>query len=245
MNKSILLISVYCVLAITAISFFEFHPMVKEAQSFVSLENYENKDVSCFEILNGRPWYGRFNHWFWLWITCVPLLVFSVKPDAPKWQRALRTIMAVGFCYGLMNLAMHLSWDLSNELFRQAPYNPDPANGWRMDCHKYGTGFSYILAIGFAWIPAALYTGFWFFIWSRFHKWRGQITKEFKQDIVNRLFGIALKIYGLVVLIFLASLLAFLLFSYFFEEPFNPGYFGLMGFLIVRPLLIPFEIFMH
>lgn len=125
---------------------FEFHPAVEKAQSYVSQENYENPQTSCQTLLADRPWYGKLNYWFFAWLALVPVLVFSVSPHAPTWIRGGRVIIAAGLCYTLMNWAVYLQWDIRNAPFKKDPFNPNPLNGWRMDCTNYaGDGFSYMI----------------------------------------------------------------------------------------------------
>jgi hypothetical protein len=70
-------------------AFFEFYPAIEQGRIWVSEDVYAGKSCDCWCILNARPWYSRFNYWFWFWIMAVPALIFSVRPDAPKWQSAL------------------------------------------------------------------------------------------------------------------------------------------------------------
>lgn len=42
------------------------------------------------------------NYWLWLFLLAGPAIVFSVKPEAPLWQRSLRLVIAGIVCYVLM-----------------------------------------------------------------------------------------------------------------------------------------------
>lgn len=235
-------------LLLIVVGVFEFHPAVEKAQSYVSLENYKNPETPCQELLTNRPWYGKLNYQFFAWLIFVPVMIFSVSPNAPVWMRGGRVIIAAGICYALMNLAIHLQWDIRNAPFKQDPFDPDPANGWRMDCANYaGDGFSYIIAMISAWIPACIYTGFCLLIWRFYHRrFSKEITENYKSDIVTRILFWGLKIYAVIVLLAILLFLAFFVYGYFFHDfLFHPPLAGLMIIIPLRPLLIPFEIFAY
>jgi hypothetical protein len=80
MKKSIFIIG----LLLIAVGIFEFHPAVERGRIFVPQDIYVGKDCGCDCIANSRPWYSTFNYWQWLWILSVPVIVFSVKPNASK-----------------------------------------------------------------------------------------------------------------------------------------------------------------
>jgi len=233
-------------LLLIAIAFFEFSPAVEEARSHVSRENYENAAVSCQALLGGRPWYGVVNFWFFAWLIFAPALIFSVTPRHPAWMRGGRVIVAAGVCYALMNLAIHLQWDIRNAPFRQDPFHPDPANGWRMDCANYaGDGFSNVMASQLAWIPACIYTGFCLLVWRFYHlRLTGEITDDYEGDVVTRTLFRGLKVYFIILLLYMISLSIFIGVSYFMgDPPFHPGILGFISLFITRPLFIPIEIF--
>ncbi|MCB1562861.1 MAG: hypothetical protein KDJ75_04735 [Alphaproteobacteria bacterium] len=233
-------------LLLIAVGVFEFHPAVEEARSYVSVENYENAQTPCQEILAGRPWTGTLNYWFFAWLVFVPALIFSTPPAAPQWMRGGRVIVAAGICYVLMNLAVHLQWDIRNAPFMEDPFHPDPVNGWRMDCANYaGDGFSYVTALMSAWIPACIYTGLYLLIWRFYHhRFSKEIMENYKSDLITRILFWGLKIYAVIFLVYLISLITFITISYILDEPpFHPGYMWLPYYFIVRPLFIPTEIF--
>ena len=227
------------------IAVLEFHPAVKQAQSYVSLENYEDQDVDCRILLNERPWYGKINHWFFTWLILIPTLIFAIALNAATWLRSGRILFAIAMCYGLMNLAVHLQWDIRNAPFSKDPFNPNPLNGWRMDCANYaGDGFSYILALWLAWIPASLYTGFCLFLWSQYHrKWSKKITDGFKHDIINTIFSIGLRTYSVVALLYITFIIIYAATD--IVLPFHPDLIKIAWIIIVRPLFIPIEIFFY
>lgn len=186
MKKSIFIIG----LLLIAIGVFEFHPAVEFARAVVPEEVYVGKDCDCGCIMGRRPWYSRFNYWFWLWVIATPVIVFSVKPTTPRWQRAMRTVVAIGFCYGIMNLALHLMWDIRNDPFIVNAH-PDFLNmnlkTWDMKCANIADGASLVFTLLFGWIYASVYTGWWEIIWYQYHRHKTRlIDKKFKRDWISR-----------------------------------------------------------
>jgi|GEM_PF-5231924 len=86
---------------------FEASPAVQDARQYVSQENYNSPDVSCADIDAARPWYGKLNQWFWLWLVISPLLVFAFRPTSPPWQRLLGTLSSIGIGHISLNLSVH------------------------------------------------------------------------------------------------------------------------------------------
>lgn len=235
-------------LLFVAVGIFEFHPAVKAAQSYVSIENYENAQTPCQELLTERPWYGTLNYWFFAWLAFVPVLIFSAPPESSAWLRGGRVLIAAGICYVLMNLAVHLQWDIRNAPFKEDPFNPDPLNGWRMDCANYaGDGFSYVTAVVFAWIPACIYTGLCLLVW-RFHhkKFSKDIMENYSSDLITRILFWGLRIYCILVLLFVLAI-AINAVGYFItgDVLYEPKHLFFPYYLIIRPLLIPIEIFSY
>lgn len=244
MKKSLFIIG----LLLIAVAVFEFSPAVEKAQSYVSLANYENAQTSCQDLMADRPWYGKLNYWFFAWLVFVPALIFSITPRHPAWMRGGRIIVAAGVCYALMNLAIHLQWDIRNAPFREDPFHPNPANGWRMDCANYsGDGFSYVIALLSAWIPACIYVGLCLLAWCFYHRrFLKEITENYKSDIITRIFFWGLRVYFIIAIVYVVSLAVFIAASYVLDgAPFHPGIMGLIGMLILRPLLIPVEPFLY
>jgi hypothetical protein len=241
--KKTYLFAVFLFLGAAAV--FELNPAIEQAHSFVSLENYKDSSVDCRSILNDRPWYGKINHWFFLWIALVPAFIFLASPRAAQWLRNGRIVLSVAACTILLNLAVRLQWEIRNAPFQHDPYHPDPLNGWRMDCLNNGDGFSLLLAAFLSWIPAAIYTGLWLFLWGHYHRrWTKKITTDYKPDIASSILSFGMKSYLLIIVLYLLTIALFeatmLLHG---EPPFHKGIIGFLGFFIVRPLLIPFEIF--
>jgi len=239
MKRSLFIIG----LLLIAAAVFEFSPAVEKAQSYVSHANYKNAQTSCQTLLAGRPWYGKLNYWFFAWLVFVPALIFSVTPRHPAWMRGGRIIVAAGVCYALMNLAVHLQWDIRNAPFREDPFHPDPLNGWRMDCANYaGDGFSYLAVMLFAWIPACLYAGLCLFAWRFYHhRFSKEITENYKDDILTRRLLLGLKIYVAALLLAVLLFIVFFAYGYFMHDfLFYPPFLGAILVPILWPLFIAF-----
>lgn len=186
MKKSIFIIG----LLLAAIAVFEFYPAVKYWRVAVPEDVYVGKSCDCNCILESRPWYSRFNYWFWLWVIATPVIVFSVRPAAPKWQHTLRTLVAIAFCYGVMNLALHLMWDIRNSPFvvSSDPNFPDQKTWDIPKCANIADGASLVFTLLFGWIYATIYTGWWEALWYQHHKRRTRLLdNEFKRDWISRL----------------------------------------------------------
>lgn len=118
----------------------------------------------------------------------IPVIVFSVKPSAPRWQRAISTGICIGIGYGLTLLALDLSSDIRNGPFWVADDYPwqkswdDPG----VDCVSSQMG-ARVFTLLFGWIYAAIYTGWWEMIWYQYLKRRtGLIDENFKRDILTK-----------------------------------------------------------
>ena len=157
---------IFIFLMLIGVTALEFVPIIEHARIAVPEEIYVGKDCGCDCILQSRPWYSRFNYWFWLWVLATPVFVFSVKPNAPKWQRAVRSLIAIAFCYGVMNLALHLMWDIRNGPFivNDDPNFPDQKTWDIPGCTNIADGASLVFALFLGWIPASLYVGIWLLI---------------------------------------------------------------------------------
>jgi hypothetical protein len=193
---------------------FELLPGIERARIVVPEEIYVDKDCGCDCVLQSRPWYSRFNYWLWISVLAVPIFVFSVKPSAPKWQRAVRSLIAIAFCYGAINMAVHLMWDIRNGPFWVVDGYP-----WQKSwddlgtkCANFGDGASIVFALMFGWLYATIYTGWWEMIWFQYHRRKTKlIGDEFKRDWFNKIVvGISVTIPALIILIvFVTTILHF------------------------------------
>jgi len=192
-------------LMLFGVAAFELLPVIEHARIVVPEEIYVGKDCGCGCILQSRPWYSRFNYWFWLWVFSVPVFIFSVKPDAPKWQRITRTLIAIGFCYATINMAVHLMWDIRNGPFWVVDGHPwqkswdDPGT----KCSNIADGASIVFTAFFGWIYGLIYIGWWEMVWYQYHKRKtGLINENFRRDALNKV---------IVIISYFIARLAFLI----------------------------------
>ncbi len=131
---------------------------------------YVGKACDCQCVAASRPWYSTFNYWHWLWIVIVPLLIFSIKPNASKLQKWITVLVSAGLCYLFMNFSIHLFWDIRNGPFIVSPdLNAVWQKTWDMECADIGDGASLVFTLIFGWIPASIYTGFCYAIRQTLH----------------------------------------------------------------------------
>lgn len=192
------------IILITAVVALELHPAVKESRVFVPEEIYAGKECGCECIANSRPWYSVLNYWFCLWFLAVPLIMFSVTPQSPQWQRIIRTLGAVLLCYGAMNLALHLMWDIRN-----GPFSVNNNYPWQKSwddpgtkCANIADGASIVFTAFFGWIYAAIYTGWWEILWYHYHKRKTRLlTDDFKRDWISKAVAVISKYITLFMLL--------------------------------------------
>ncbi len=170
--RQIILFIIILILLIMAV-IFEFLPVVEQAREAFPKEF--NNNYSCYDVLNARPWHGKFNGWFWSWVLIVPLIISFMKPTMPKWQRRTLTLLAIIICYPLMVLAFHLSWDLGSAPFMNGGgivHSGDVLLSSKEDVFKHncynigGAGLGFISL--FAWMYASFYVGFCFLLRKMF-----------------------------------------------------------------------------
>lgn len=166
---------------------FEHLPAVQQARA--AFPESWGADCGCGCVLKSRPWYGRLNPWFWLWVVSVPVLVFSTLPAAPARQRAGRHVLAVLLSYAVICVTAVKVFEIRN-----APFDhPDITTGsGALDVFKFGCyasdGMLYALALFFGWLPAMLYAGWWEIIWHQYHKrMTRQIDAHFRRDWISRI----------------------------------------------------------
>lgn len=148
-----------------------------------------NKGYDCHDVLRMRPWYGQVNPWFWFWLISTPVVVFSVKPDAPIWQRAGRTIFIIALSHIIINLGTHLAMDIKNAPFRGLGMSDfSEKDNFKFHCIDIADGAKYSSALFFAWVYAVIYSGWWEVIWNQYHKRKTKlIDKNFKVDWINKI----------------------------------------------------------
>ncbi len=119
------------------------------------------------------------NYWFWLYIILVPIIVFAVKPEAPRWQRVGRLLLIVPICYYLLMVAAghdhQRLWAIYEACQNQFP---DGGVQHHPECKILGYSTANFTAINlFGWIPGMVYIGFWELIWHIVYRQRTHIYK--------------------------------------------------------------------
>lgn len=105
------------------------------------------------------------NEWFWLYIVVVPILVFSATPHTHWHWRVGRLLVSIVITYLLMNLAVHLKWDVIHTELNALP-NPS-----KEDFKKATTdGANLVFTRVFGWLLAVVYVGWWEVIWRAFYR---------------------------------------------------------------------------
>ena len=196
---------------------FELLHAIKQGRIIVPEDVFVGQDCGCDCILDSRPWYSRFNYWFWLWVFVTPIIVFSVKPSTQRWQRTIRTVIAVGFCYAIMNLALHLMWDIRNGPFvvNLDPDIPDQKTWNMVECANIADGASLVFTLLFGWVYASIYTGWWEMIWYQYHKRKTLlINKDFKRDWISR---VVVWVSATITILMILTII-FLLVAFMFEK---------------------------
>jgi len=177
-------------LAIAA--FFEVLPIVANARTM--FPKSFSADISCHEILSTRPWYGQVNLWKWLWFIAVPVIIFSVAPNSPKWQLVLCSLIAMTLGYIFINIATHLGFTIKN-----APFHGEGivtvngvivsslADQIKQGCFDIADNAPYVFARAFGWLPTMIYVGWCEMVWVLYHKYKTKLINEnFKIDWVNK-----------------------------------------------------------
>jgi hypothetical protein len=97
-------------------------------------------------------------YWFWFCVILVPVLVFSVKPDASRRVRAWRLLAALFVCY-VMTLVRVFGWEVIYSY------------GWvSYDVYESHRGLELkqtLHWIIFGWAWSCAYIGFWEWLWQK------------------------------------------------------------------------------
>lgn len=173
-------------LLLAVVGLFEFFPAVNHARATFPVDWH--KGQSCYDVLTARPWYGQVNPWFWFWMIFTPAVTFSVKPNAPAWQRAFRTVLIIVASYVVINLSAPLITEIRNAPFQTSEITSTSNDIERFKFGCIDTADAYVFALLFGWIPASVYAGWWEIVWYQYHKKKTKlIGKEFKTDWVNKI----------------------------------------------------------
>lgn len=193
---------------------FELYPAVHFHRIVVPEEIYVGQACDCQCILDARPWYSRFNYWFWLFVFSVPVLSFSVKPNATAWQRGLRTLVTIALGYWFVNLAMNLGHEIRNGPFMVYSDVPFQKTMNMLHCNGGSGGGARSFTTLFGWIFAFLYAGWWEMLWYVYHQRKTHlIDAVFRHDFLSK---IAIVFSVLVPVLFALWLLAM---AFFYESP--------------------------
>lgn len=105
------------------------------------------------------------NYWFWLYIVLVPVLVFSATPRTHHYWQLGRLLFSIAITYLLINLAVHLKWDLIN-----AQINTLPKSTAEDFQHATADGANLIFTLIFGWLPAIAYVGWCEAVWRIYYR---------------------------------------------------------------------------
>lgn len=107
------------------------------------------------------------NYWFWLLIILIPVIVFSMKPEANLWLRLGRLMIAAPLCYGLMFWTVYWQAGAEIEVINAfVDKFPECADQQCADAPRPtldGPILGFFLILG--WIPATGYVGLWELLW--------------------------------------------------------------------------------
>lgn len=180
-NKNLLAVALLCAFAFI----FVHSPVVKQARRTVPAGVSFGESCGCACLLESRPWYGQTNPWRWLLFVAPPLIIFAVRPDAPKWQRGLRVPAVVVLGYVLMGQNVALGAEILRGPFfaERSPVRYLPACS-----HFHSSRYISPMGLVFGGIYLVVYAGWWEMIWRQYHKMKtGLIDKDFKGDWVSRI----------------------------------------------------------
>jgi hypothetical protein len=142
-------------------------------------------------------WSFYLNFWYWLYLTLVPVLIFSVKPKSRTW---IKSALLVFLIFILPFLIMLLDY---------AKQNIDETyQGKNYGCWIYD--FYFFMLASFT---SIIYTGWWELAWRCYYK---QISWRIKGDLKNNIISNSvIFISGFVTLSFLLMVLGCKPCSYF------------------------------
>jgi len=172
----------FLILICVAISVFLLHPSVTHDRIVIPSDILKNQNCDCRCISSSRPWYSIFNYWFWLWMVSTPFIILIVKPSAPKYIHAFKTIFAIALGYWLINLSVELKWQIINDPFL-VNNNYDRLKTWDMPCANIADGANLVFTLFFGWVLVCIYYAFYESIYSLFGKW---VSFHYNRDIITK-----------------------------------------------------------
>lgn len=198
-------LSFFLIIALlAAAAFFEYSPAMQYARSHIAFENYEKHSHDCFALLDDRSWYAKFNHWLWLCLTLIPVMVFSAQPKSPLWLRLGRLIAALCVCTPLAAWSLLTAWNIRNDPFDLNNAGDALGINHCMNTHDSSIGFADELG----WVSAVVYVGLWETIWYFYHR---KFSKKITPCIYPNFFSSVLMTLGIlgvasIILIILAGI---------------------------------------
>lgn len=109
-------------------------------------------------------WSLYLNIWYWIYLLAVPIIIFSIKRDAPAWLKSGRLLFSIIL---LPSLMIPLNYARTQVI--------EDFNGRDYGCWVYNFYF-FLLFAGIS----IVYTGLWEYGWRRFYK---QIFWDIKSNI--------------------------------------------------------------
>lgn len=171
---------------------FNFSPIVQTAHIIAPETIYTAATTSeCDLIREAKPWYAKFNYWYWLWLIGVPLIIFFFTPNDKAWKRSAGTFAALLLCYITMNLSFMLSEQLEYGLFL-VHENIAYQQTWDMrKCAPYARigakMFFPFVSVAYSCFYISLCLG----VWRGYHHFKKNIIfTKFKYDLFSKIVSI-------------------------------------------------------
>jgi hypothetical protein len=172
-------------------------PTVEAARVYVSQLAQNNANCGCTCILEMRPWYGRINIFWPLWIALLPLLVFSCTPLTSSLQRTMRSFSVI-----LVGIILFILQDYTRDVISDIRFiENDPILVKRM---SHGCSYNnlpenytlhpYIILLAVLW--STIYFSLLEMIWRIYHRFITKLlAKSFRHDFISTLSFIFLTIF--------------------------------------------------
>lgn len=125
------------------------------------------------------------NHWFWIYIVLVPIVVFSVRPSASARLCTVRLLSAIFLCYILINLSVDLKWQIVSQSIDD---NPFATEAEQLFAIRDGANIAFTRMFG--WIFAITYTGWYELLWRIIY--RSKLTDKGRLKYSNMIISISL-----------------------------------------------------
>lgn len=169
----------------------EFIPAIAYYRVYIPDEIALDMTCDCQCLLDTRPWFATLNYWLWLWILATPVMMFSVTPSNPKWQRIMRTLVTFLFGYVMAHLSLHLMHEIQSAPFiaNFDPAIPEERASWDRRCANISDGASIVFMFVLGWFYSLSYTGMWLTAWHYFYKTKSKkMETNYKLDRFHKIF---------------------------------------------------------